>query len=330
MSSDEATINTDGSTTFDGQPPIDNHTNSGGEEFDDTIPPTMDTEEDVLKSVTPAGIDPAVYFLIAVVVISVLYYFFVYRKKSSVNEDSYFSNLDGDKFKLKLPTEVDEYYIIKEKCEAAGWVPGQGLSANTNGPSRVLAQALMKRAVADIPIVTFVQKEAPGMNKLYSQSMCSVNQWRSYQAAETLVSTEVDEVRGEADEIEPGWSQTIWRQAMQYHQVLKQKNEQELKAAEEQAKKRKEIEQKIQAAQAAEQQITAGAGASASPAPAASAVPTAADKSADLEAERIRAAEKAADELIKMEEREMESKKAFAGKGMKKGFLDGNKGKKKK
>ena len=45
------------------------------------------------------------------------------------------------------------------------------------------------------------------MNKLYSQSMCSVNQWRSYQAAEAMVSSEVEEVRAEADEVEPGWSQ---------------------------------------------------------------------------------------------------------------------------
>lgn len=45
------------------------------------------------------------------------------------------------------------------------------------------------------------------MNKLYSQSMCSVKQWRAYQNAEALVSAEVDEVRVEADEIEPGWSQ---------------------------------------------------------------------------------------------------------------------------
>ena len=65
----------------------------------------------------------------------------------------------------------------------------------------------MKRAIGDIPIVTHIQKESAGMNKLYSQSMCSVKQWRSYQAAEAMVSAEVDEVRSEADEIEPGWSQ---------------------------------------------------------------------------------------------------------------------------
>jgi hypothetical protein len=70
-----------------------------------------------------------------------------------------------------------------------------------------LAQALMKRAIGDIPIVTHIQKESAGMNKLYSQSMCSVKQWRAYQNAEAMVSGEVDEVRAEADEIEPGWSQ---------------------------------------------------------------------------------------------------------------------------
>ena len=242
-------------------------------------------------------------------------------------------------FKLKLPSEVDEYYIIKEKCEAAGWKPGegQGTSANATGPSRVLAQALMKRAVADIPIVTQVQKESGGMNKLYSQSMCSVNQWRSYQAAESLVSSEVDEVRVEADEIEPGWSQSIWRQAMQYHQVLKQKHEQELKAAEEQAKKKKEIELRVQAAQA--EQAAAAAGL---PSPTAAVVATPATTSTgastpktklsvEEEAERARLAEKAAEELLKMEEREKSSKKAFSSnsKGMKKGFLE-SKGKKKK
>lgn len=68
----------------------------------------------------------------------------------------------------------------------------------------------MKRAMADLPLVTHIQKESAGMNKLYSQSMCSVSQWRSYQAAEALVSAEVDEVRAEADEIDPGWSQVRW------------------------------------------------------------------------------------------------------------------------
>lgn len=89
--------------------------------------------------------------------------------------------------------------------------PPADKAAAQNGPHRIMAQALMKRAIGDIPLVTHIQKESSGMNKLYSQSMCSVSQWRSYQAAEALVSAEVDEVRAEAEEIEPGWSQVRTR-----------------------------------------------------------------------------------------------------------------------
>merc|ERR1712129_89473 len=133
-----------------------------------------------------------------------------------------------------------------------------------------------KRCIADIPLVTHIQKESSGMNKLYSHSMCSVKQWRTYQAAEAMVSAEVDEVRAEADEIEPGWSEYIWRQAMQYHNMLKQRQEMEAKAAAEQAHKKKLEEDKVLAVKQA----------------------------ADEKKARELAAERAEQELIKQEERE--------------------------
>ena len=183
-----------------------------------------------------------------------------------------------------------------------GWEPGQSGGQQASPTHRALAQALMKRAIADIPIVSHIQKEAPGMNKLYSQSMCSVKQWRSYQAAEQLVSQEVEEVRAEADLIEPGWSQAIWRQAMQYHNVLKQKHEQEAKAAEEEAARRKQVEAQVAAARKQQQQTP------------------------QTPEEKAAAAEKAAKELLAEEERAKNSKKAFSSGGsMKKGFLDGGK-----
>jgi hypothetical protein len=201
-------------------------------------------------------------------------------------------------FNIKLPAEVDEYYAVKEKCINAGWEAGNPPKdkSSVTGPHRVMAQALMKRAIGDIPIVTFIQKESPGMNKLYAQSMCSVSQWRAYQTAEAVVSTEVDEVRSEADEIEPGWSQVIWRQAMQYHNMLKQKHEMEAKQVIEAAAKRKQVEEKVNEAKmkikSAEDEKTSG--------------------------------EKIAQELIAAEEREKESKTTFSSEagGMKKGFLE--------
>lgn len=283
----------DGSTTFENASEAQEEAFTGEEGFAGAEG-AEETIEEVVKAV-----DPALYLLAAVVIF--LIGFVIYqRKKKEEEDDDFFSNLDGEKFNMKLPAEVDEYYAIRAKCEAAGWKAGQSKLQNEAGPSRVMAQALMKRAIADIPIVTHIQKESGGMNKLYSQSMCSVKQWRAYQAAEGMVSQEVEEVRAEADEIEPGWSQAIWRQAMQYHQMLKQKQEQEAKALEAAAAKKKEAENKVSAEKKKEQDAK----------------------------DKILAAEKAAQELIKQEEREKNSKESFAAGGaMKKGFLD-KKGKK--
>jgi hypothetical protein len=209
-----------------------------------------------------------------------------------------------------LPAEVDEYYKIKEKCEQAGYEPGKGApaagqpAAAASGPHRMLSQALMKRAMADIPLVQFMQRESQGMSKLYSKSMCSVQQWRSYQMAENLVSSEVEEVRQEADELEPGWSDVIWRQAMQYHTMLKKKHEMEAQATQQAAK------------QLTDKSSNKSGGN-------VKTIKSPEDEASDRE----KAAQRAAEDLIKEEERDKQAKKAFAG-GVKKGFLDG-KGKKK-
>ena len=208
----EATVNPDGSTTFDdasgGAGSADDAgagSNGGGYPGDDAPPPS---DGDAI--VPPrGGVDPALYLALAVVAFAVLFAYLQLRKRRKNAEvDDFFSNLDGDKFNLKLPPAVDDYYEVKGRCEGEGWEPGQ-VPENPGQPSahhRMLAQALMKRCIADIPIVSHIQRESAGMNKLYSQSMCSVKQWKSYQAAEAMVSAEVEEVRAEADEIEPGWS----------------------------------------------------------------------------------------------------------------------------
>lgn len=211
---EEATINPDGSTTFDDA----TASSSGGGDYGGSAGediPNMDagssadgsSEEPAVEDIV-RGIDPALYLALIVAAFAILFIYLQLRKKrNNASVDDFFSNLDGDKFNLKLPAAVDEYYEVKAKCEEEGWEPGQapeGGQPNTH--HRLLAQALMKRCIADIPIVTHIQRESAGMNKLYSQSMCSVKQWKSFQACEAMVSAEVEEVRAEADEIEPGWS----------------------------------------------------------------------------------------------------------------------------
>lgn len=86
---------------------------------------------------------------------------------------------------------------------------------------------------------------------------------------------------------------------MQYHQMLKQKHEQDAKDAAEAAAKKKAIAAKIDAVKDAEK------------------------KKVDDKEAGIKASELAAQELIKLEERESKAKKAFSDGGLKKGFLAG-------
>ena len=86
---------------------------------------------------------------------------------------------------------------------------------------------------------------------------------------------------------------------MQYHQMLKQKHEQDAKDAAEAAAKKKAIAAKIDAVKDAEK------------------------KKVDDKEAGIKASELAAQELIKLEERENKAKKAFSDGGLKKGFLAG-------
>lgn len=97
MSAEEATVNPDGSTTFEQEPPATEDAggaDAGGAGGDET--PNMDEETFEKAEEIAQGVDPAVYLLLAVIFFGALYYFFVYRKKSDDSE-AFFSELDGDK-----------------------------------------------------------------------------------------------------------------------------------------------------------------------------------------------------------------------------------------
>jgi Preprotein translocase subunit Sec66 len=222
---------------------------------------------------------------------------------------------------------VEDYYKTRAKVESMGWVPGRGptspeASQNPQHPHRIIASALMKRAMADIQNVMTIQKESAGMSKLYSRSMCSVKQWKSYQMAEQVISQEIADVKAEADDIEPGWSHSIWQQASQYQAMLKKKHEMELQAAQEKAK----------AVKAAETKPATAAAASASASSNTSSKKAEKEVVEDDPKARELAAQKAAEELLREEEEAKKKKggKPFSGGGVKKGFLEGGKGGKKK
>ena len=244
-------------------------------------------------------------FFVVILTFGGLTIYYMYRKHHAEKKKfAFLEDLQGSQFNFKLPPTIEEFYEVKKAAINQGWVPGQGEPSKekTETPGRKMGQALMKRAISIVPIIHFMQKEGGAMNRLHQRNMCSKAQWRSFKVAETRLTEEVDEVKLEAEEIEPGWSDQIWSQAARYHQMLKQKQQEEVAVA-----------QRAQAAQLQQQEL--------------------ANMKAEQERRRRmeiqknledakrkeRDAEKMAKQLEKEEERSQDAKKGF--KGVKKGFL---------
>ena len=99
---EEATINPDGSTTFETPPGGDPDAGAGGgpeagggEGFE--TPPGAEGEEIPIMEEIEKGIDPAFYLIGATIVIVILYYFFVLRRKSNDDDDDFFANSEDNK-----------------------------------------------------------------------------------------------------------------------------------------------------------------------------------------------------------------------------------------
>ncbi|CAM9604048.1 unnamed protein product [Ectocarpus sp. 12 AP-2014] len=146
-----------------------------------------------------------------------------------------------------MPDEVDDFYEAKENPDIAS-------------DAGKLRNALLKRAIADIPIILRMQNEGPGIYNMYQQAMIGEKEWHAFQEAETMISEEIESVQNEADEIEPGWSQT----------VLVQRREQAEAAAE------KKADEEAEAAAAKKKAAGAGGKKAAASATAAKKAPAAA------------------------------------------------------
>lgn len=232
--------------------------------------------------------------------------YYMYRKRQDENKKfEFFEQLEGSTFNVQLPPTIDEFYVVKAKAIKDGWVPGQGEPSKekTDTPGRRCGQALMKRAISIVPILHLLQKEGQAMTRLHQKNMCSEAQWRSFKSMEGMVSEELEEVKSEAEEIEPGWSQAIWQQAGQYHQMLKRKKEQEQMVLRQNQAKQAQQQQLTDMKAEAEQRKRAEI-----------------QKAVDAARNQEKNAEKIAEQLLKEEERKQGSKTAFKG-GVKKGFL---------
>ena len=103
----EQTVNVDpdGSTTFEGAEGATDGAEGG-------------TFEETMEEVVEAGIDPAIYLLVAFIVGSLLY--FLYVRKSRSDEDDYFSSYEKVSIVWKkvigTETSIFEMDLVLEEC----------------------------------------------------------------------------------------------------------------------------------------------------------------------------------------------------------------------
>ena len=73
-----------------------------------------------------------------------------------------------------------------------------------------LKKLLMKRAI---------QNEGSSIERLYKRGMLTDDMHFQVKELKAFVDQEFQDVQFEADELVEGWSQSVWPQAMQFHQV---------------------------------------------------------------------------------------------------------------
>ena len=80
------------------------------------------------------------------------------------------------------PAGRRRYELVKEKCA---------------GDEVQLKQALMKRCVADVPMLQFMQGEERKVQRMYSSSMIGAASYQSFQDAMAIASEELEAVKAE-------------------------------------------------------------------------------------------------------------------------------------
>lgn len=147
----------------------------------------------------------------------------------------FFAEAVSERYLLELPeAETDLYYELKDRFQQQ---VGFNADAPAEGPDgapvrwahklapeerHLLQQALMKRLVKTIQQLDRVQTDKPGNWKLWRGKLVSEHFWASLCDAERVVGEEIDCCLAESDELEPGWREHIFHQAVQIWRMERQ------------------------------------------------------------------------------------------------------------
>jgi len=194
-------------------------------------------------------------FLVAALVAAVVMVYIAWRGSKPT---PFYSEAVSERYLLELPdAEIDAYYELKDRLQQQVGVedtPAEGPGADAPAAPwahklspeerHSLQQALMRRLVRTIERLDRVQSDKPGNGRLWAKKLVSEQFWASLCDAERLVGEEVDSCLAEADDIEPGWREHIFHQAVQIWRMEKQHvtDKKDAKKAVVQVKKQKEKE----------------------------------------------------------------------------------------
>lgn len=84
-----------------------------------------------------------------------------------------------------------------------------------------LKTALMHWLIAVIDVLAQVEKDRPGAARLAEKRLVSDEYWEGVQEAFGGIHEAIEEINKEADELEEGWSQAIFPQALQFWRLQK-------------------------------------------------------------------------------------------------------------
>jgi len=205
----------------------------------------------------------AAAFLVAVLSALALMVYITWRGSKP---SAFFREAVRTTYELQLQeSDINGYYELKDRLHgqaeaepeallhtpfeagaSADGVPWAGAWVSKLAPEDKISlqKALMRRLVSGIERLNQVQKDKPGNWKLWRGKLISERYWGSFCEAEALVDEEISSCLEEAEELEPGWREHIFPNAVQIWRMQKQRDVEKKvqKKAVEQQKKQKEKE----------------------------------------------------------------------------------------
>ena len=123
---------------------------------------------------------------------------------------------------MRMGGEATQYELSIETKERAQYFELRDGTAPCD--RRRIMAALFFRALALIPRIHKLQKDAPGVMQSRKQNIVPEEYYQSFKKVEAVVNEEAEDIQREADKLQPEWSETILAEANQrWHQFEHQK-----------------------------------------------------------------------------------------------------------